>query len=131
MVIEKQIKFSKDRCYYIGVELKYNDNAILVKMDDSYFDMGDFSYLINYVENITEKKDYLKDSVSVGYLNDIFCIYNYFPFLSYIKEISYTSENRISLISVISKDEILNYIDKFNITLEKFDGQNSVSPLLF
>lgn len=131
MVIERRIKLTIDRCYYIGVELKYNNEAFLVKMDDSYFDMGDFSYLINHVENAYEKKDYLKDSIAGGYLNDIFYIYNHFPFLSYIKEISYTSENKISLISIINKEEILNYIDKFNITLEPFDGKKSVCPLLF
>lgn len=128
MVFERRILINNTD-YYVGIELKYDNKGMLKKMDDSYFDMGDLSILIKEIEEKYDKN--ITYYEHVPYLNDIFYIYNHFPFLLYIKDISYTSDNKIHSIGIINKEEILMYIDKLNVKMKEFDGKNSVSPLLF
>lgn len=66
-----------------------------------------------------------------SFMNNIIYLYNQFPFLNYIKEITYTKENKISEIMYISKQEILNYIKKNNIKLDKFNENTCICPLLY
>ncbi len=128
MIIEKRIKINKID-YYIGIDLKYGDNKRLQKKDGSYFDCGDLSYLIENIEsNFKENCDYDKD---IGYMNDVIYIYDRFSFLSYIKSISYSKDNQIIEMDIIYKDEIDSYVKKNNIVVGKFNGNESVCPMLF
>ena len=128
MVIEKRIKI-KDANYLLGIEVKYDKNCILVKKDNTYFDIGDFNKVISYVESnydsncIYDKKVY--------YMNDIIYLYDRFPFIDYIKDITYDSNNQITLIGTIKKEEIIDYIKTNNIRIGMFDGKKSICPLLY
>ena len=128
MVIEKRIKI-KDVNYLLGIEVKYDKNGILVKKDNTYFDIGDFNKVISYVESnydsncIYDKKVY--------YMNDIIYLYDRFPFIDYIKDITYDSNNQITQIGTIKKEEIIDYIKTNNIRIGMFDGKKSICPLLY
>ena len=131
MIIEKKININNID-YYIGIEVKYhtteNRHPHLIKKDGTYYDGGDLSYLIEYIEkNFERNTDYDK---YIAFMNDIIYIYDRIPFLSYIKDISY-KDNKINSTSIIYKDEIIEYIKENNIEIGKFDGPKSVSPLLF
>ena len=65
-------------------------------------------------------------------MNDIISLYDRFPFISYIKSITYNKQNNnINQITIIYKSEIENYIKKHNIKIGQFDGSKSVCPLLY
>ncbi len=128
MTIEKRIKID-NRYYYLGIEVKYDDSGFLIKKDDSYFDMGDFSILIEDFE-----KNYDKSIVydkKVGYMNDIIYLYDRFPFISYIIDISYDKDGRILSRGCINKEEIIDYINKRNIELNRWDKDNCICPLMY
>ena len=129
MIIEKRIKLKND-IYLLGVELKYQKDGALSKKDNTYFDSGDFSLLIEYVE-----KNYQEDCIydkKISYMNDIIYLYDRFPFISYIKDIKYSKlDNQICEICRIEKSEIDKYIKDNNIKIGKFDGQKSICPLLY
>lgn len=129
MIIEKKIKI-KDSIYLLGVEIKYKKDGTLAKKDKSYFDIGDFGLLIDYVEN-NYQDDYIYDD-KIYYMNDIIYLYDRFPFISYIKDISYDmSSNQIFQIGIIKKSEINRYIKENNIAIGKFDASQSPCPLLY
>lgn len=128
MIIEKRIKI-KDVNYLLGIEIKYGKNGILIKKDNTYFDLGDFSEMISYVENnydyncVYDKK--------VCYMNDIIYLYDRFSFIDYIKDITYDSNNQITQIGIIKREEIIDYIKENNIKIGIFDGKNSICPLIY
>lgn len=128
MVIEKRIKI-KDVNYLLGIEVKYNKNGILVKKDNTYFDIGDFNKVISCVESNYDS-DCIYDK-KVYYMNDIIYLYDRFPFIDYIKDITYDSNNQITLIGTIKKEEIIDYIKTNNIRIGMFDGKKSICPLLY
>ena len=128
MVIEKRIKI-KDVNYLLGIEVKYNKNGILVKKDNTYFDIGDFNKVISCVESNYDS-DCIYDK-RVYYMNDIIYLYDRFPFIDYIKDITYDSNNQITLIGTIKKEEIIDYIKTNNIRIGMFDGKKSICPLLY
>lgn len=128
MVIEKRIKI-KDVNYLLGIEVKYDKNGILVKKDNTYFDIGDFNKVISYVESNYDS-DCIYDK-KVYYMNDIIYLYDRFPFIDYIKDITYDSNNQIIQIGTISKEEIIDYIKTNNIKIGMFDEKKSICPLLY
>lgn len=128
MIIERNIKINKIN-YLLGIEINYKDNGSLCKKDGSYFDLGDLSLMIEYVEK-NYNKSVLYDK-NITFMNNVIYLYNQFPFLNYIKEVTYTKENKISKIMYISKQEILNYIKKNNIKLDKFNENTCICPLLY
>lgn len=128
MVIEKRIKI-KDVNYLLGIEVKYNKNGILVKKDNTYFDIGDFNKVISCVESNYDS-DCIYDK-KVYYMNDIIYLYDRFPFIDYIKDITYDSNNQITQIGTIKKEEIIDYIKTNNIRIGMFDGKKSICPLLY
>lgn len=85
--------------------------------------------MISYVESnydsncIYDKKVY--------YMNDIIYLYDRFPFIDYIKDITYDSNNQITQIGIINKEEIIDYIKTNNIRIGMFDGKKSICPLLY
>lgn len=128
MVIEKRIKI-KDVNYLLGIEVKYDKNGILVKKDNTYFDIGDFNKVISCVESNYDS-DCIYDK-KVYYMNDIIYLYDRFPFIDYIKDITYDSNNQITQIGTIKKEEIIDYIKTNNIRIGMFDEKKSICPLLY
>lgn len=128
MVIEKRIKLG-NAVFLLGVEIRYRKQS-LVKKDGTYFDMGDFSALILDIEkNYQGSLDYDKN---IGYMNDIIYLYDRFPFVSYIKDITYDkTSGEVVQIGCISREEIVDYINDNGILIGKFDGRKSVCPLLY
>lgn len=128
MVIEKRIKLGNS-VFLLGVEIRYRKQS-LVKKDGTYFDMGDFSTLILDVEkNYQGSLDYDKN---IGYMNDIIYLYDRFPFVNYIKDITYDkTSGEVVQIGCISREEIVDYINDNGILIGKFDGRKSVCPLLY
>ena len=122
MVIEKRIKI-KDVNYLLGIEVKYDKNGILVKKDNTYFDIGDFNKVISCVESNYDS-DCIYDK-KVYYMNDIIYLYDRFSFIDYIKDITYDSNNQITLIETIKKEEIIDYIKTNNIRIGMFDGKKA------
>ena len=131
MTVERKVHIH-DRDFYLGVELKYGKNKFLYKTNSTGFDMGDLGVMIDYVENTYEKesKEMIYDS-DVSYMNDIIYLYERFPFISYIKDITYNNEGHIALVGCISKEEIDDYIKTNNIVMNKWDKKNSPCPLLY
>ncbi len=129
MIIERRIKL-KNSIYLLGVEVKYKTNGILQKKDNTYFDIGDFNILINFIED-NYQNDCIYDE-KVCYMNDIIYLYDRFPFIKYIKDITYDRfNNQILQIGLIEKEEIDVYIKSNNIKIGKFDGKKSICPLLY
>ncbi|MBE6158623.1 MAG: hypothetical protein E7159_02210 [Firmicutes bacterium] len=128
MTIEKRIKIN-DRYYFLGIELKYDDNGFLVKKDGSYFDMGDLGILIHDFEDSYDKS--IVYDKNVGYMNDIIYLYDRFPFVSYIKDNVFDDEGRTAFGGCINKEEIIDYINKRNIELNRWDKDNCRCPLMY
>jgi hypothetical protein len=128
MTIEKRIKIN-DRYFFLGIELKYDDNGFLVKKDGSYFDMGDLGILIHDFEDSYDKS--IVYDKNVGYMNDIIYLYDRFSFISYIKDISYSDNGKITSTGCINKDEIIKYIKDNKIKINRWDKTNCICPLLY
>ncbi len=65
-------------------------------------------------------------------MDDIIYLYDRFPFISYIKDVTYNEiDNQILQIGIIEKKEINKYIKKNKIQIGKFDGKKSICPLLY
>ncbi len=128
MTIEKRIKIN-DRYFFLGIELKYDDNGFLIKKDGSYFDMGDLGILIHDFEDSYDKS--IVYDKNVGYMNDIIYLYDRFPFVSYIKDNVFDDEGRIAFGGCIDKEEIIDYINKRNIELNRWDKDNCRCPLMY
>ena len=128
MVIERKIVIN-NRNYYLGIKLKYKKDEILVKEDETYFDMGDLSIMIDYVQDNYDK-NIIYDSV-ISYMNDIIYLYDRFPFISYIKDITYNDKGIITCIGNIEKDEFIKYINDNNIKLDRWDKKDIPCPLLY
>ncbi len=131
MLIESRLRIN-DRNYFLGIELKYNKNGALIKSDNSYFDMGDLGVMIDFFE--TElKKEGIKDVYDnrIAYMNDVIYLYDRFPFLKYIKDVSYDKEGKITQIGYIDRDEIIDYINSNRIELNKWDKNNCICPMLY
>ena len=131
MTYEKRIRIN-DRNYYLGIELKYNNNKFLVKKDGSYFDSGDLGVLVESLEKSYKKdsKEYIYDK-EVGYMNDVIYLYDRFPFISYINYITFDDKGNITTVSKISKKEIVCYIKKYKIKINRWNGFQSCCPLLY
>ena len=131
MLIESRLRIN-DRNYFLGIELKYNKNGALIKSGNSYFDMGDLGVMIDFFE--TElKKEGIKDVYDnrIAYMNDVIYLYDRFPFLKYIKDVSYDKEGKITQIGYIDRDEIIDYINSNRIELNKWDKNNCICPMLY
>lgn len=129
MVIERRIRL-KNNDYYIGFEINHDKDGFLIKTDGSYFDLGDISIMIKHFEESYKKDKFLYDSKNL-YMNDIIYLYDRFPFLSYIKDVLYATDNTPSTIGLIKKDEILDYIKTMNIEINKWDKSTAICPLLY
>lgn len=65
-------------------------------------------------------------------LYEWYYLYDRFPFISYIKDVTYDqSDNQIFQIGFIEKKEIDRYIKENNIKIGRFDGKKSICPLLY
>lgn len=123
MVIENKIKLGNNK-YFVGVEVYYENKKLHKKSNfNNYFDSGDLTYLINSIENNYDEENYIYDK-DVLIMNDLIYIYDYIPFLSYIKV-----ENEDNNL-IINLNELEKYIKNNNINLlNKY--LNSVTPLFF
>lgn len=129
MVIERKIRINNNH-YFLGIELKYDDQGKIVRFDNGYFDFGDLSLMIEYVENNYDKS--LVYDSNVIYMNDVIYLYDYFPFINYIKDISYDKrDNTIRQIGIIKRQEILAYIKNKNIEINRWDKTKCICPLLY
>lgn len=125
MTIEKRIVLNNFN-YYIGVELKYKD-TILVTKENHPLDLGSFSI---YIEDIEQKyvKNRLYDK-DIPYMDDMIYILDRFPFLDYIRNITYDKENIVIEEALIKKCEIEEYIKQKNIKLLYAYKQEENYPL--
>ena len=130
MVIERRIKL-KDKHYYLGIELKYDENKLLNKVDGSHFDMGDLSIMIETFEEELKESDIMLYDDLAWYMNDILYLYDRFPFVSYIKDVVYGQDGNIACYGCINKDEIEEYIKAHNIEMNRWDKKNCTCPLLY
>lgn len=64
-------------------------------------------------------------------MNDVIYLYDRFPFLKYIKDVSYDKEGKITQIGYIDRDEIIDYINSNRIELNKWDKNNCICPMLY
>ena len=116
MEISKKIKLNNN-IYWIIVEVEYKMHEhgfpylVLKNFEDDYWDSGDFTRLLERVEesySIDKSKKY--DEV-ISYMGDILFIYDRIPFIKGIKEVGNSYE------SYISREEIDTYINTFNIKM--------------
>ena len=114
MKISKRVKIGNNN-YYIIVDVEYKkaENKFpslrIKNYKDDYWDGGDCSILIEEVEkNYTLKKAKYYDK-HIGFIADVFYIYDRIPFIDGIKDKD----------AYISKKEIDNYIKEFNINMNQ------------
>lgn len=123
MVIENKITLGSNK-YLIGVEVYYENKKLRKKSNFSnYFDSGDFTYLIKSIENNYNEENYIYDK-DLLIMNDLIYIYDYIPFLSYIKV-----ENEDNSL-IIGLNELEKYIKDNDVNLLN-RYLNSVTPLFF
>ena len=128
VTIERKIRIN-DMDYFLGFKLKYDKNRVLKKFDDSYFDLGDLSILIDFFEKNYDSN--IKYDGSISYMNDIIYLYDRFPFVSYIKDVNYDKEGKITQIGYIDKDDIIDYINSNKIELGKWNKNSCVCPMFY
>ena len=82
------------------MELKYTKDKVLDKADGTPFDMGDLSIMIDMFEKDFEKnsKNITYDTY-IPYMNEVIYLYDRFPFISYIKDVSYGRDGNITYLS--------------------------------
>ena len=131
MTFERKIRIN-DRDYFLGIELKYIKDKILKQTNGNGFDMGDLSIMIEEVESNYKKesKEIIYDK-DIPYMNDIIYLYDRFPFVTYIKDILYNEEGKITYLGSINKDEILDYIKANKIEINRWDKSSCRCPLLY
>ena len=131
MTLDRKIRIN-NRDYFLGVELKYIEDRVLIQTNGNNFDMGDLSIMIEDVETNYERESkkiiYDKD---ISYMNDIIYLYDRFPFVSYIKDIVYNDDGKISYLGCINKDEIIDYIKINKIKINRWDKSSCRCPLLY
>ena len=118
MIIERRIKINNVN-YFLGIEVKYNNNGGLVRKNNDYFDCGDLTKLISQVEKEYEKSYIYEKNIS--YMNDVIYLYDRFPFIEYIKDVSYGIDNQICEICIIKREEIEDYIKNNNIKGSRYN----------
>ena len=64
-------------------------------------------------------------------MNDIIYLYDRFPFVSYIKDILYNDDGKITYLGCIKKDEIVDYIEANKIKIDRWDKSTCRCPLLY
>ena len=128
MLIERKIKLNNID-YFLGFKLKYDKSRKLVKMDKSYFDLGDLSIMIEFFEKSYNNAE--KYENCIGYMNDIIYLFDRFPFLEYIKDVSYDKEGKMNQVGYIKNKEIRTYIKNMKITINKWDKNNCLCPMLY
>lgn len=130
MKITKNINLDNKK-YYIIIDTIYKKNdsgysrLCLKNYKDNYYDGGDLSILIKHLEDrykLGNVRVYDKD---IPYMNDIIYIYESIPFISGIGDIYYSDNKEVSTYSYITKEEIDEYINNFNIKI----NYNSKSKL--
>ena len=131
MTFERKIRIN-DRDYFLGIELKYIKDKILKQTNGNGFDMGDLSIMIEEVESNYKKesKEIIYDK-DIPYMNDIIYLYDRFPFVTYIKDILYNEEGKITYLGSINKDEILNNKKANKIEINRWDKSSCRCPLLY
>lgn len=120
MKIEKRIKLNNNN-YYIEVDVEYKNKFLYLKnYHDDHYDGGNFSNLIEKIEeNYTLDKamSYDKD---IGLMADVLYIYERIPFLSGITDFYISSKDNIVYAKgYISKEEIEKYIKENNINIRR------------
>lgn len=129
MYIEKRVKLNNND-YYVVVEVEYRKSEsgfvtlCLKNSDDSYFDGGDFSILLEELEkNYSQEKAKTYD-YHIGFMADVIYLYEHIPFLTAVRDVYISSKDYLPhSTGSISKDEINRYIKDFNISIkvnEKF-----------
>lgn len=122
MKITKNINLDNKK-YYIIIDTIYKKNdsgyprLCLKNYKYNYYDGGDLSILIKHLEDrykLGNVRVYDKD---ISYMNDIIYIYESIPFISGIGDIYYSDNKEISTYSYITKEEIDEYINNFNIKI--------------
>ena len=131
MTFERKIRIN-NRDYFLGVELKYIKDKVLIQTNGNHFDMGDLSIMIQDVESNykNESKEIIYDK-DIPYMNDIIYLYDRFPFVSYIKDILYNDDGKITYLGCINKEEIVEYIRVNKIKINRWDKSNCRCPLLY
>ena len=131
MTFERKIRID-NRDFFLGVELKYIKDKILIQTNGNNFDMGDLRIMIQEVESNYKKesKEMIYDK-DISYMNDIIYLYDRFPLVSYIKDISYNDNGKITCIGCINKDEIIDYIKANKIKINRWDIGSCRCPLLY
>ncbi len=125
MKIAKRVKIGGNAYYIIvNVEYKKIENTFpslcLKNYKDDYWDGGDCSILIEEVEkNYTSEKAKNYDKY-IGFMADVLYIYDRMSFIDGIKDVYFSKKDNIPYAEgYISKEEIDNYIKKFNISMHQ------------
>ena len=131
MTFERKIRIN-NRDFFLGIELKYIKDKNLIQANGNNFDMGDLSIMIQDVESNYQKesKEIIYDK-EITYMNDIIYLYDRFPFVSYIKDILYNDDGKITYLGCINKDEIVDYIEANKIKIDRWDKSTCRCPLLY
>ena len=131
MTFERKIRIN-NRDFFLGIELKYIKDKNLIQANGNNFDMGDLSIMIQDVESNYQKesKEIIYDK-EIPYMNDIIYLYDRFPFVSYIKDISYNDDGKITCLGCINKEEIIDYIKANKIKINRWDKSSCRCPLLY
>lgn len=124
MKLSKRVKIGGND-YYIIVNVEYKTentfpSLCLKNYKDDYWYGGDCSILIEEVEkNYTSEKAKHYDKY-IGFMADVLYIYDRMPFIDGIKDVYFSKKDSIPYAEgYVSKEEIDNYIKKFNINMHQ------------
>lgn len=94
-----------------------NTSLCLKNYEDDYWDGGDFSILSEQIEKSYTSENAREYEKQIYFMADVLFIYDRIPFLSGIKNISYSKDNKVISETYISKSEIDEYIEKFHVKM--------------
>lgn len=115
MLIEKRIKLNNNY-YYIQAEVEYKRKDSIMQLclknfKNDYYDGGNFSILIEEIEKNYTPEKALKYDKDIGLMADALFIYHRAPFLSGIRDVYFSEDDKIPYShGYISKEEIEKYI---------------------
>lgn len=134
MKLSKLVRL-RNNYYYVIIDVEYkifkNFKMLCLKdCSEDHWDGGDCSIIIEKIEDEYKRKNDDKYDEHISFMNDVLFIYDRMPFISGIRDVYFNKDNMITSDCYISKEEIEEYIKKFNIKMKYKDNYISLLDVI-